>query len=373
MLQAAATHRSFIAVSREKSHGKYLRYIAWNASVCLNCFKARVIPPTKDGETRVLPKQTYNPPSITLWDKAARSFRLVRRADGIYRWFHVRGFPIRDTDGQLVRWCVLQTDIDDRKKAEAAAHENDLRYRKVQMELAHANRVATMGELTGSIAHEVNQPIAACITNAQTAVRWLDREPPNAGRARQAISQVIADGRRAADIVGGIRALVKKEPPQKGSLEMNEAILEVIELTRARLSDQRVVLETELAQGLQLVQGDRVQLQQVIMNLIVNAVEAMSEMSDGDWELLIGTLMEGGEVTVVVRDSGPGLSDDNFDKIFDAFHTTMPTGRGVGLSICRSIVENHGGPLWASANVPKAVVLQLIVPALTDGSSVAKA
>jgi predicted ATPase/signal transduction histidine kinase len=244
----------------------------------------------------------------------------------------------------------------------AEIRDREARYREVQNELSHANRIATMGELTASIAHEVNQPIAASITNAETAVRWLDRQPPDVKRAKQLIGRVVSDARRAADIVGGIRALVKKAPVQKGSLELKEAILEVIELTRVKLTDNGVVLATELTDGLPPVQGDRVQLQQVVMNLIMNAVEAMSEMSDGRRELLIITRMEAGNVTVTVRDSGPGLSDGA--KIFEAFHTTKPTGLGMGLSICRSIVEDHGGQLWASANLPQGATLQFTLPVL---------
>jgi predicted ATPase/signal transduction histidine kinase len=242
--------------------------------------------------------------------------------------------------------------------------DREARYREAQNELSHANRIATMGELTASIAHEVNQPIAAGITNAETALRWLSREPPDVERARHVIGRAVSDVRRAADIVGGIRALVKKAPAQKGSLELNEAILEVIELMRVKLSDNGVVLQTELAQGLPLVQGDRVQLQQVTMNLIMNAVEAMSEMRDGRRELLVSTRMEAGDVTVAIRDSGPGFSGGAFDKVFEAFHTTKSTGLGMGLSICRSIVEDHGGRLWASANIPKGAALQFTLPIL---------
>jgi C4-dicarboxylate-specific signal transduction histidine kinase len=256
--------------------------------------------------------------------------------------------------------------LTERKQAESEARESERRYREVQNELAHANRIATMGELTASIAHEVNQPIAASITNVETAVRWLDREPPDVERAKQIIGRVASDVRRAADIVGRIRALVDKAPARKDFLGLNEVILEVIELTRAELSDHGVLLQTELTQGLPLVQGDRVQLQQVMMNLIMNAVEAMSEMSNGRRKLLISTRIEAGNVTVTVRDSGPGVSDGAYDKVFEAFHTTKPTGLGMGLSICRSIVEAHGGRLWASANVPKGAALQFTVPAIAN-------
>jgi PAS domain S-box-containing protein len=270
---------------------------------------------------------------------------------------------IEETENQAVAFVI---DLTERKQAESEARESERRYREVQNELAHANRVATMGELTASIAHEVNQPIAASITNAETAARWLDREPPDVERAKRIIGRVVSDARRAADIVGRIRALVDKAPARKDFLDLNEVIREVIELTRAELSDHGVLLQTELAQGLPLIRGDRVQLQQVMMNLIVNAIEAMGEMSDGRRELRISTRIEAGEVTVAVRDSGPGVSDGAYDKVFEAFHTTKPTGLGMGLSICRSIVEAHGGRLWASANAPKGAAMQFMVPVLAS-------
>jgi PAS domain S-box-containing protein len=253
------------------------------------------------------------------------------------------------TFGELRRQGVaFVVDLTERKRAEA--------------ELAHANRVTTMGQLTASIAHEVNQPIAALLMNAETAVRWLARQPPNLEKAKPLIDRIIGDGNRVADIVSRIRDFSKKAPLRKDFLELNGTILEVIGLTRAKLLEHGVLLHTELAQGLPLIQGDRVQLQQVMMNLIMNAVEAMSEMNDGRRELLISTRMEAGDVTVAVRDSGPGLSDDAFDKVFEAFHTTKPTGMGMGLSICRSIVESHGGRLWATPNEPHGAVFCMMLP-----------
>jgi PAS domain S-box-containing protein len=245
---------------------------------------------------------------------------------------------------------IFAVDLTERKRAEA--------------ELAHANRVATMGQLTASIAHEVNQPIAALLTNAGTAGRWLTRRPPNLEKAAQLIERIISEAKRAADIVSRIRDFSQKAPGRKDLLGLNEAIVEVIGLTRAKLSDYGVLLQTELAQGLPLIQGDRVQLQQVMVNLIMNAAEAMSEVSHGPRELLITTRIEAGDVTVAVRDSGPGFSDNAFDKVFEAFYTTKSTGLGMGLSICRTIVEAHGGRLWASANVPKGAVFQFTIPVL---------
>ncbi len=254
-------------------------------------------------------------------------------------------------------------DLTERKRAEVEAREGERRYREIQAELEHANRVATMGHLSASIAHEVNQPIAATLVNARTALRWLDRQPPNVERATQAIDRIVNDGNRAADIVSRTRELFQKAPARKEDLEINEAILEVIGLTRSEVTKNRVLLQTRLAAGLPPIQGNRVQLQQVMLNLIINAAEAMSQMSDGLRELLISTQTEADCVLVAVRDSGPGLSEAALGRVFDAYYTTKASGLGMGLSICRSIIESHGGRLWATANVPQGAIFQFTVPA----------
>ena len=231
------------------------------------------------------------------------------------------------------------------------------------MELAHANRVATMGHLTASIAHEVNQPIAAAVTNARVALRFLNAQPPNLEEAREALGATVRAGKRTTDVIEGIRALIKKAPPRKGALEINGAILEVIALTRGEILKNGVSVQTQLAEGLPLIQGDRVQLQQVILNLIINAVEAMSAVSEGARELLISTGKDAsGGVLVAVRDSGPGLNPESVARLFDAFYTTKPGGMGMGLSICRSIVEAHGGRIWASRTAALGTVLQCMLP-----------
>jgi C4-dicarboxylate-specific signal transduction histidine kinase len=235
--------------------------------------------------------------------------------------------------------------------------------REAQTELAHVNRVTTMGQLVASIAHEISQPVAAAVTNAHAALRWLGAQPPDLEETRQALADVIKDGTRAGDVIGRIRALIKKAHPRKDDLEINEAILEVIALTRSELVKNGVSLQTQLAEGLPLVQGDRIQLQQVILNLIVNAVEAMSGVSEGSRELLIGTGKDASSgVLVAVQDSGPGLNPESFDRLFDAFYTTKPDGMGMGLSICRSIVEAHGGRLWASRTAGPGATLQFTLP-----------
>ncbi|WP_338053872.1 trifunctional serine/threonine-protein kinase/ATP-binding protein/sensor histidine kinase [Tardiphaga robiniae] len=253
--------------------------------------------------------------------------------------------------------------------SEAVAFVIDLSQRKrVEAELAHANRVATMGELTASIAHEVNQPLAGLLINAETAVRWLTRQPPNLEKTRQLIDRTISDGRRAAEIVSRIRDFSKKTPVQKKGQEINGAILEIMTLARAAISERGVSVKMQLSEKLPHVWGDRVQLQQVILNLIMNAVEAMSEVDEGSRSLLISTdEVESGAVLIAVTDSGPGLPPESLERIFDAFYTTKPSGLGMGLSICRSIVAAHGGRLWAASKKPHGAVFCITLPML-DGS-----
>jgi PAS domain S-box-containing protein len=254
-------------------------------------------------------------------------------------------------------------DLTERKRAEAEARESERRYREVQTELAHANRLATMGQLTASIAHEINQPITGVVTNAQAGSRFLDAQPVDLDEIRQTFDDIAKAGNRAGEIVGRIRDLIKKAPPRKESLEITGAILEVIELTRGEAVKNNVSVRTEFTDGLPLIEADRVELEQVILNLIVNALEAMSG-SEGPRELLISTERgESGGVLVAVRDSGPGLAPATLKHVFEPFYTTKPSGLGVGLSICRSIIEAHGGQLWASANVPHGASFQFTLPA----------
>jgi PAS domain S-box-containing protein len=295
-------------------------------------------------------------------------FRIVL-PDGATKYIRKIGHPVYAAVGEIVEFVGTDMDITERKRAEAEVREGERRYRAVEMELAHANRVATMGQLSASIAHEVNQPIAAAITNAHSALRWLGARPPDLEEVRQALGRIVRDGNRAGDVIGRIRDLIRKAPPRKDGLEINEAILEVIALTRGEVVKNGVSVKTQLAEGLPLIQGDRVQLQQVILNLIVNAVEAMSGVGEGSRELLISTgKAESDGVLVAVRDSGPGLAPASLERLFGAFYTTKPGGLGMGLSICRSIIEAHGGRLWATANVPQGAVFQFTVPAHPDSA-----
>jgi C4-dicarboxylate-specific signal transduction histidine kinase len=230
--------------------------------------------------------------------------------------------------------------------------------------LAHANRITTMGQLTASIAHEVTQPIAAVLTTADAALRWLDAQPPDLGEVRQALGEIIKDGNRASDIIGRIRGLIKKAPPRHDPLDINQAIFDATTLTRSELLRHRISLQIQPTQELPVVRADRIQLQQVLLNLIINAIEAMSAVNEGPRELLISSSSNAVDsVLVSVRDSGPGLTPESFDRMFQAFHTTKPDGIGIGLSICRSIVEAHGGRVWATANAPQGAIFQFTLPA----------
>jgi PAS domain S-box-containing protein len=254
-------------------------------------------------------------------------------------------------------------DLTDRKRAEAAIRESEQRYSEVQNELVHANRVATMGQLLASIAHEINQPIGASINNANAALNFLHAQPPDLEEVQLALAEIVQIGVRAGNIIDRIRALIKKAPPRKDSLDINSTVLEVAALTRGEMSKNGVSVQTHLAESLPAVQGDRVQIQQVLLNLFVNAAEAMSGTTEGPKELVISTGKGGSEgVLVAVRDSGPGLTIENTERVFDAFYTTKTSGLGMGLSICRSIIEAHQGQLWATANVPRGAVFQFTLP-----------
>jgi len=251
-------------------------------------------------------------------------------------------------------------DLTERKQLEQ-------RYREAQMELAHANRVAAMGQITASIAHEVNHPVAATILNAQTALRWLNRDAPDLEEARQQLAKIVNDGRRAANVVSRISDLVKKAPSRMEALHVNEAISEVIELTRGEATKNGVSVQTQFAESLPAVNADRTQLQQVILNLILNAIQAMGESGIALRELQISTeAKRPDKVLVSVRDSGPGICPQSIERIFHPFYTTKQAGMGMGLAICRSIVEGHGGRIWATANMPRGAAFHFTLPAAPE-------
>jgi C4-dicarboxylate-specific signal transduction histidine kinase len=280
----------------------------------------------------------------------------LRRFDGEYRRFLVRVVPVYDELGNIVKWYGTNTDIEDRKRAEDALHQ-------AQAELAHVTRVTTLGELTASIAHEVNQPLAGVITNAQACLRWLGREAADVEEARAAVERIIRDGQRASAVIQRIRALATKTDPHKVPLDLTDVIHEVVLLVHREVLGHRVTLRTELAAALPPVLGDRVQLQQVLMNLVINGIDAMASVTDRPRELVIRAHQpDADQVGVAVQDSGIGIDPAHADRLFHAFFTTKPEGMGMGLSISRSIIEAHGGRLWAAHNVGPGATVQFTLP-----------
>ena len=286
----------------------------------------------------------------------------LRRFDGEYRWFDNRAVPIRDDSGRIARWYVLLTDIEDRTRALAQLEQ-------MQSDFAHMNRVSMMGEWAAELSHEITQPIASARNNARAAQNFLDKRPPDLREAREALSCVVGDADRAGDIVDRVRDHIKKAPPRKAQFDLNEAINEVIVLGRSAAIKNGVSVQTRLSEGLFPIHGDRVQLQQVVLNLLLNAVEAMGSTEAGARELLISTEQDQDHrgVLVAVRDSGPGIDPSHLERVFDAFYTTKSSGMGMGLSICRSIIDAHGGRLWAEANEPRGTIFQFTLPAVQVG------
>ncbi|WP_246153262.1 sensor histidine kinase [Terriglobus albidus] len=260
----------------------------------------------------------------------------VRRTDGEYRWFLARAVPLRDKRRKVVKWYCAATDIQDRKLAE-----------ELQAELAHTNRVSTLGELAASISHELKQPISAAVTSSQASLRWLNRDRPDLDEARRATAESVKDGVRAAHIIDRLGSLFKKTPPQRESVDADEIIGEMVLLLRGEANRYAVSIRMDLAADLPKIMADRVQLQQVLMNLMLNGIEAMKE-TGGVLTVKTGP-GEGGQVLISVSDTGVGLPDGRADEIFNAFFTTKPQGTGMGLAISRSIVESHGGRLWATS------------------------
>lgn len=269
----------------------------------------------------------------------------------------------RDEHGNPVAVLETNNDITERKRAEEALQ-------RVQAELAHATRVMTLGELTASIAHEVNQPLAAIVTNGNACLRWLGGAQPNFVEARQAVERIIKDSYRASEVISRVRALVRKTPPRNDPVDLNDVILEVLALAQNQARRSRVFLRRELANELPPVLGDRVQLQQVILNLVINGLEAIAKSTEGERELTVTSGRdEANNVIVKVRDTGTGIDPANADHLFDAFFTTKPDGMGMGLAISRTIIESHGGRLWATPNAAKGSVFQFTLPRASERES----
>jgi PAS domain S-box-containing protein len=280
-----------------------------------------------------------------------------RSATGEYRWFLVRAVPLRDKQGKILKWYGVLTDIEERKRAE----EERERLRRLEAQLAHTNRLSMLGELTASLAHEINQPIAAAIASAGACLRWLDREQPELDRAREAIMRIKDDGKRAADIIAGLKAFYRKDgSPQRVLLDINEVVREMLVLLHREAERHSVVMRTELADDLPAVRADRVQLQQVLMNLMVNGIEAMAG-AGGNLTIRTRTIETG--LVVSVSDTGVGIPADDMEQIFSAFVTSKVAGTGMGLAISRTIVESHDGELWAEANSGSGATFHFTLPA----------
>src|SRR5271165_2954764 len=331
-------------------------------------------------------------------------FRVVL-PDGEIKHLYGVGHPVFSESGELVEVIGAAIDITERKRAERELHKKEVSLREAQSSLAHVSRLTTMGELAVSIAHEVNQPLTAIINNANACLSLLPSETKDLDELHEALSDIVKDADRASAVIARIRGLVEKGPPQKSRLHINETIGEVIALARGELNRHGVLLQTRLANELPPIMGDRIQLQHVILNLIINAIEAMSGVTEGPRELLVSSekvtavpgdaeqkkpeacaapnadlsditarlsspkslaMSEQSHVLVSVADSGLGLNLNSLDQIFDAFYTTKPQGLGMGLSISRSIVKAHGGRLWAMTNVPKGALFQFTLPIAND-------
>jgi C4-dicarboxylate-specific signal transduction histidine kinase len=279
--------------------------------------------------------------------------------DGTVKYIYAVGHPAVNASGNLVEFVGSSTDITERKRAEESL-------RQTQAELARVSRVTTMGELTASLAHEVNQPIAAASTNANTCLRWLAADTPNIEEAREAAMRIVKDAKRAAEITSRVRQLFRKGSSQRDLVDVNEIIREMIVLLRGETTRYNIVVDTDLAADLPQFLADRVQLQQVLMNLMINGIEAIKD-ANGTRELAIKSQrMENEEVLVCVTDSGVGLPPEHTEQIFKAFFTTKPQGSGMGLRISRSIIESHGGRLWAAANSPRGASFYFTLPSKTE-------
>ena len=390
------THLASIAIERVQAEEKLRRSEAhlhdaqslgqmgsWSSNVSSGAFFAsrellRIfgLDPDEEKPTREMFQEKIHPDDLTslqeVAGKAVREktnyefdFRIVL-PDGSIRHCHNVAHPVFDDSGALVEYVGTTLDVTERKRADEERERAEERLRQAQADLARISRVTTMGELTAALAHEVNQPIAAAVTNASACVRWLAGEVPNLEEARAAAKRGVKDGERAAEIISRIRRLFKKGTPQRELVDVNEVIREMIALLRSEATRFSISVGTELSADLPQIMGDRLQLQQVLMNLIMNSIDAMKDV-DGARELVIKSQREENEqVLVSVSDTGVGLPPQQTNQIFNAFFTTKPDGTGMGLSISRSIVESHGGRLWAAGNSPCGANVCLTLPINVD-------
>jgi PAS domain S-box-containing protein len=289
----------------------------------------------------------------------------LRGADGFYRRFVSRATGVYDENGQVIQWFGTNTDVEERRRVDEAL-------REAHAELAHVARLTTMGELVVSLAHELNQPLAGVITNGEACRRWLDRDPPNLGEAMSAVRRVIRDAARAGDVVAHTRAFLQRMPSERSPIDVGQVIRESLAFVAADVARHGVVVREMLSEDLPPVLADRIQLQQVVLNLILNGIEAMEHVADQTRDLLIraerGELGESPGVLVTVQDTGTGVEEANLERLFDAFYTTKPSGLGMGLSISRSIVEAHEGRLWGVPNTGRGMTFYFALPVLGSQS-----
>jgi PAS domain S-box-containing protein len=276
--------------------------------------------------------------------------RYRRAADAEYRWFLTRAVPMRDENGRIVKWYGISHDIEDRKRAE-----------QLQTDLTHASRVSTMGELVASIAHELAQPLTVTTANAKASLRWLQRDPPDLTEIRKGTERIVEAGALASEIINHLRSLYTKAPPKRELVAMNEVVGEMTGMMRGEARGHGVSIRTDLNDDLPMTVADRVQLQQVLMNLMLNGIEAMKDT--GGVLTVKSQLREDGQIEIAVKDTGPGLPVGKADQIFDAFFTTKPQGSGIGLAISKSIVESHGGRIWANGNGGRGATFHFTLPA----------
>jgi C4-dicarboxylate-specific signal transduction histidine kinase len=280
---------------------------------------------------------------------------------GSMKHLHVRAHRVRfDTDEDEIVGALI--DVSEAREAQEALH-------AAQTALAHAARVATLGEMSASIAHEVNQPLAGIVTNGEAGLRWLDRKEPELGEVRSAMERMIRDGKRASQVVERLRALARKAPAQTTPLDLNKVITEGAALLQREIQNHRIALQLDLARDLPPVLAGRVELQQVVINLMMNGMQAMEPVTDRPRRLVVRSSRHDDEALVAVRDSGIGIDPDNMDRLFNAFFTTRANGMGMGLSIGRSIVESYGGRIWASSNDGPGTTFQFALPLRAQGVS----
>ncbi|HTG62908.1 MAG TPA: PAS domain S-box protein, partial [Terriglobia bacterium] len=290
-------------------------------------------------------------------------FRLLL-PDGTIKWVELTSHHVFSPRGTLAEVITTSVDVTERRRAQDERE----KLRQLELDFAHVNRVSTMGEFAASLSHEILHPIATARNNARAGIRFLEMNPPNLGEAREAFGCVVRDADRAGDIVGRMRDHIKKAPPRKERFDLNAAINEVLVLAQSVTHRNGLSVQTLLADGVIPVLGDRIQVQQVLLNLILNAAEAMSSVEGGARELLISTEPDQTGALVALRDSGPGIDAQHLDRVFDAFYTTKSSGTGMGLSICRSIIDAHGGKLWGEANEPRGAAFQFTLPAAQEDS-----